>query len=95
MESNSLDAETVGEEMKSAGEYSAKKLSTTARFGLNIQPPDAYKSICSHPNCTVVEMSGLNEEEVRKNISMVVCDDVCMYVCMVIGTVRADSRVEY
>ena len=29
---------------------------------------------------------------------MVVCDDVCMYcmyVCMVIGTVRADSRVEY
>ena len=65
MESNSLDAETVGEEMKSAGEYSAKKLSTTARFGLNIQPPDAYKSICSHPNCTVVEMSGLNEEEVR------------------------------
>ena len=80
MESNSLDAETVGEEMKSAGEYSAKKLSTTARFGLNIQPPDAYKSICSHPNCTVVEMSGLNEEEVRKNISMVVCDDVCMHV---------------
>jgi hypothetical protein len=65
MESNSLDTETVLEEVKSAGEYSARKPSTAARFGLTIQPPDAYKSICSHPNCTVVEMSGLNEEEVR------------------------------